>query len=298
MLHDDAHLVVQRVPRDRARVAAVDQHAPLIRQIEPGNQVDDRSFPGSGVTDQGDCLPRLRDEADGVQHGTGRIVAERQVFKLDPRADGGQPERIFWFAPVGRRVEQVEDPFGAGHRRQSLVVLVPEHLNRVEKDVRQEEELNQIAAGHVNVGIQDAVAADQQQRGNEKLAVEFQERQKDPRRADRGHVVSRVIAHQIVKQPPVQVLADECLRDTNAAHRFGKRRGDPAEAFLHVTVGPAQPAAEVAVEPPDHRRHRGDDGEHHDVVIQHEAGRNDHLAQPHQRDEQHVLHADAHGLAV
>jgi hypothetical protein len=46
-----------------------------------------------------------------------------------------------WFLPIGLRVEQSEYALGPRHRRQRLAVLLADGLDRTEKHVREEKEL-------------------------------------------------------------------------------------------------------------------------------------------------------------
>ena len=100
--------------------------------------------------------------------------------------------RVRRVLPLRRPVEQAEHPLGAGHRRQRLVVLIAENLDRAEEDVGQEEEADQVAGRHLDVGRQHAVAADEQQGRDERLAVQFQERHEQPFHADGRHDVVAV----------------------------------------------------------------------------------------------------------
>ena len=79
-------------------------------------------------------LPGLGGEVDVVQDEAGRVVAEGDTPELDPRAAGARaaPARprvgevcgARGVLPVGRHVDQPEDPLRARHGEQPLVVLV------------------------------------------------------------------------------------------------------------------------------------------------------------------------------
>ncbi len=66
-LQDDADPAAQRVEIYRADVHAVHEHCALGHIIEARDQVDQRGFPGTGLSDQGDDLVRLDGEVDVVQ---------------------------------------------------------------------------------------------------------------------------------------------------------------------------------------------------------------------------------------
>ena len=50
------------------QIAAIDEDSTAVRQIELGEQVDDRGLVAPRVTDQRDRLTRPRDKADVVQY--------------------------------------------------------------------------------------------------------------------------------------------------------------------------------------------------------------------------------------
>ncbi len=68
------------------------------------------------------------------------------------------------FLPIGLGVEQPKYALGARHRGHRLAELLADGLDRTEKHVRQEEELDERANVHVNRGAQHAITADHDQR--------------------------------------------------------------------------------------------------------------------------------------
>ena len=77
-------------------------------------------------------LPGLRHEIHLVQDEPRRIVTERNFPKLHARALPGhlrQRHRVGCVLPGRLGVDQPEDPLGAGHRHERLIVLVADDRN-------------------------------------------------------------------------------------------------------------------------------------------------------------------------
>ena len=135
--------------------------------------------------------------------------------------------------PIGLAVEQIENPFGAGHGGQRGVVLIAQHGDRREKQIGHQKESDQIADVRGRTGVQHLIATDQQQQRHEQLIVQIQQRQEQTLRAVDDRVVLRVIAHQVAEQFGVNILPHEALRDANAVDTFGQRGGHAAERIAH-----------------------------------------------------------------
>ena len=87
----------------------------------------------------------------GVKHSLGRLHLPVTLRELVASAVAARM-RVLSIVP--------EHALRAGHRRQRLVVLIAENLNRAEKDVGQKEETNQLAWWHFDPRRQHAITAD------------------------------------------------------------------------------------------------------------------------------------------
>ncbi len=117
-LQHDADLVAQRVERDRAHVDAVDQHLPVRRVIEAGDEVEHGRLAGAGRPQQGDDLAGLRFERHILQHGMAFRVGKMDVLEADGAVDWRHGHGVAGILHGRGRVEDVEDalPGGGGHR--------------------------------------------------------------------------------------------------------------------------------------------------------------------------------------
>ena len=128
-----------------------------------------------------------------------------------------------------------------------------------EELVRQQEERDEVADLHLMVKHPEA--AEQQQHGDEELAVELQQRREKRRRARERDTEARMVGEQRAKQAGVGLLAHEALRDADAVDRLGERGGHAAEAVARGAGIEAELYAEVAVGHPEDRRERDHDEE-------------------------------------
>ena len=289
LLLDDPHLPMQRRRFDAAEFAAIDADLSRAGEVELRQQVDDRGLAAAGVADQGDGLARLGDDVDLVQDAALGGVAEADLVELDPAVEAGQVLGGGVVPPFRRGIEDAEDAFGAGHGREGLVIEVADAAHGLEEDAGEEEEVDQVADRHVDPRGEHAVAAHQQQHGDEHLAGELQQRQEDGRGACHLDVVLRMGGHHVLENAGVDVLAHEALGHPDAVDRLGQGGGQATEALLVGAHDPAETLAEQPVDQPHHRRQHQDDEEQHPVAIEHEQRRDDHLAAQHQADEHHIL---------
>src|SRR5262249_12194495 len=147
------------------------QHLSLLRQIKPRNQIDDRALPTARATHQRDRLPRLNTEIDLMQHWSLRIIPKRDPPELDSPPNLRQIIRINRVRPFRLPIQQAKHPLCPRDRRQCLVVLITQNLNRTKEDIRQKEKTNQITRRHLNLGRQHAITTNKQNRRNKRLAI-------------------------------------------------------------------------------------------------------------------------------
>ena len=210
---------------------AVDQHLACPRQLELGQQADDRRFAGARVSDQCDDLTRLGDERDAVQHRTVRHVGEGDVAEFDMSLQRRALAGRGLVRPSRRRVEQAEVAFGSRHRKRGFGELRADDRDRREEQVRQEEERHQVSEAGARAR-ERRPAADADERGHKALGVEFEQRQVEGREARGLDHVAGQAADQTGEDAGVGVLAGEALRHADALDRLGKRGGHAGEGLL------------------------------------------------------------------
>ncbi len=85
-------------------------------------------------------------------------------LKFHPAGDDRQRPRLRCVLPFGLLIQHAEKAFRAGHGHECLVQLVPDGLDRVKKQVRQEEKHDQVAHLHVQPAVPAQRAKRPQQR--------------------------------------------------------------------------------------------------------------------------------------
>src|SRR5207237_7910177 len=83
------HLLMERRTGERAHFVAVNIELSLGRQIILGRQIYDRALAAARVAHQCNRLARLGDEADIVEDGAVRRVAEGDGAEIDAHAGAG-----------------------------------------------------------------------------------------------------------------------------------------------------------------------------------------------------------------
>lgn len=140
-----------------------------------------------------------------------------------------QIDRVGRVLPVGLQVDEAEDALGAGHGYEGLVVLVSYYGERMEEEAGEEEKLDDLAGLHV--ALEDAPAAEEEQGGDEELAVELEHRLEDGGAAGEVGVVLRVVGEEGAEEACVQVFAHKPLGHADAVDRLdegGSDRAPPA----------------------------------------------------------------------
>ena len=102
-------------------------------------------------------------------------VGEVDVAELHVALEGRAIAGGRLVGPGGRRIEQSEVAFGAGHRERGFGELRPDDGDRREEQVGQEEERHEVAKARTGAG-EGCPAADADERGHEALRVEFEQR--------------------------------------------------------------------------------------------------------------------------
>ena len=102
-------------------------------------------------------------------------VGEVDVAELHVALEGRAIAGGRLVGPGGRRIEQSEVAFGAGHRERGFGELRPDDRDRREEQVGQKEERHEVAKARTGAG-EGCPAADADERGHEALRVEFEQR--------------------------------------------------------------------------------------------------------------------------
>ena len=114
LLGHDADLPAQIAQLDLAYIHPVDLDHPLVGVVETGQQADGGSFTHPGLAHQADHLARLHVEVEVIEHRLALVVAEAHLAQGHPPFDERHGHRIGVFVRLGRGVEDLEDPLGAG----------------------------------------------------------------------------------------------------------------------------------------------------------------------------------------
>src|SRR5690606_30076458 len=145
-----AYIAAQFLTRDLPHIHPIEQDSPALGVVESHEEADHRGLTGSGVTHEGKGLARTHLEVHPAKHprrlasiGWRRSIVEPHVLEGDgdafaiPNAAGTRRTpacsdhrrcRL-----LGRRVEELEDPFARGHRLLERIELVGEVLQRLEE---------------------------------------------------------------------------------------------------------------------------------------------------------------------
>ena len=256
LLEDEAHLATQGLLPEVREVVPVYEHLSAVRSLELGQQADDGGLARAGMADQRDDLAGLGGEVHGMEHGSAGQVGERHVAELHRPAERRAGNGVRPVGPRRRRVQQAEVAFGPGHGQGGLRQLRPDDGDGGEEEVRQEEEGDEVAQAGV-AAVEGEPAADPDERREETLGVEFEQRQ--VKRAEAGGLddVAGEGMDQAGEDPGVGLLARKPLGHPDALHRLGQRRGDAGETFL-LQAGCLQ---NLAAEGRVHEQEARDDGQ-------------------------------------
>ena len=253
LLQHEPDLVANPAQTALAQIVPVDQHAPVERVIEPGNQRRERRLAGTRATDHRNALAGGDEQRESVQRRTLAVVAEDHAVKLD--LAGGATSVV----AVLRVVEHVVGREDLGHAigpRERLRDPAPlardcaertVDLSRIHDHDRQQAKL-EIAA--VN-----AEGADHEHEGDPDLAGEVDHPGKPPfetRGADAG--VPSLGALRL-EPGPLVLLRPERLHLADGPEHLAADRGDLALAAAHLPGGDARTLAEPEAQ---QREHGGD----------------------------------------
>ena len=87
LLRHQTNALVKRFHPVFLYVHPIQQHLSLFRIIKPGNQMNQRGFPGACAADDSNCLPRRRLEADMLQSGfTGALIPNGYIPEFNRAA--------------------------------------------------------------------------------------------------------------------------------------------------------------------------------------------------------------------
>ena len=106
VLHDKTDLTAQRANGGHLAVTAVKADAAGCWLVKAGDQIDQRRFARTGGPHQGHNLPRLNGKADIVENWMVRLVAKRDMLKLDTAV---QPRQWFSARRVGHLFGGIQD---------------------------------------------------------------------------------------------------------------------------------------------------------------------------------------------
>ena len=141
VLEHHAQRPAQGVLFDLPDVDAVVGHRALLHVVKAVDQVGDGGFSGAGRAYKGDLLPRFGKEADLLEDGVVRVVAEGHAIKahIPPQRHPGTvsllpspaavrvPHQVHGaFILLGQLVHDGEHPLGSGQCRQQEVALLGE----------------------------------------------------------------------------------------------------------------------------------------------------------------------------
>ncbi len=146
VLQDHCDVPPEILLPDALDVYAVHEDLPPLDVVQPGEQADDRCFPGSRVSDERRGLPRPDGKRHILQHPgrLGRffvgIVRKPHMAEFDVAADRRECHRIVVIPHQRGIVQKLEHAFRRRHCRLHDVVFVgeipdrpPEHLVELEK---------------------------------------------------------------------------------------------------------------------------------------------------------------------
>ena len=282
LLADDRGVLAIVVHAHVAQVLAVDEHAPLLRIVEPHEQIERRRLAGAGRADERDREARAHLEVHAAED---RILAvgEPDVLELDLAAQLRQR-----LAPVLALVDALlQDPFDAVegahrlHQRvvgagQALHVLVGRRERKQHGGDRRELDL---------LRHEHEVAQHHQQRGEADLVAQERLHHRPALRAQHAYraVEERVVLHLVFAQP--LRLEAEGLHGADAREDLVHRLGGVAHRLESLRTPPTHALAGAI-----HRdRHQRDHQREHDERLRHHERHDDHVADDHHRIDEHVV---------
>ena len=144
-----------------------------VGQIKFLEQSHQGRLAAAGLSHQRHRLARLGHKGNVREHRPAGLVFEMHVLKFHAALDGRQRLGVVRVAPFRFLVQHAEQPFGARHRHERLVQLIADDLDRLEEQIGQEKEHDQIAHLHVQPAVpaQGAKGAQERHRAEEKLAL-------------------------------------------------------------------------------------------------------------------------------
>src|SRR6478672_13123822 len=97
-----------------------------------------------------------------MQHRPLRMVSKRDATQLNATSNRWQIIRLGHVRPLRPPIEEPKYPLRPRHRRQRLVVLIPQNLNRTKEDVREEKKADEVTWWHLDIRRKHSITAHQQ----------------------------------------------------------------------------------------------------------------------------------------
>ena len=260
-LQHQTHLLVQRFATDEADVLLIDQDAPALRLIEPGDQRNDAALAAAGGADQCDHLAGFGAQAHVVKNRALRVVAERDIFESHVTINVAERFGLRHVLHFRLCIQQRKDAFAAGHRLHQLVVEISQRQDRVHKPIpiqvsshhradallraeHKREKIRERPAGDLR---RSARVADGFSAGDQIAAIEQDGRLADePDRLQKRlvhavhprdtNVVFGVVVLEAVEDLQIRVLPVESRDHAHAGDVFSKIRRDARPAFARDLV--------------------------------------------------------------
>ncbi len=302
LLHDAQERAVT-AHVDLAKVAPVEQDAPLRGVVEPGHEVAERGLAAAAGADQGDGLPRRDIERHTPDHGfrLRRRCAGIALALLSPRVR--EPDILQLHAathalrgkhhpirPAGELPllgEEIEHAVERGEVALDLARGAGQGFQRPQQHQQVGAEHHQVAQRQVPIEHLRA-AVDQHRRarrGDEHGPGHFQDPRPPPRQhLDAGHVV--LAGGETLG---LGVLPREAPHHPDPAERLGRARVDRLAGLLLVAVQRSDPRDPRAVRHPHQREERDGPAQHPPIDHRQDDQRADQL---HDRPPRVVDHAE------